>query len=48
MARRARFEGYVMAGKGQAEKPALSVKDKLSQMKAKAKEANKKSEKEDK
>lgn len=48
MARRSRFEAYANAMKGQAEKPALSVKDKLSQMKAKAKEVNKKPEKEDK
>ena len=36
MARRSRFEGYVNAMKGQAEKPALSVKDRLSQMKSKS------------
>ena len=48
MARRSRFEGYVNAVKGQAEKPALSVKDRLSQMKEKAKTINRKSEKEGK
>lgn len=48
MARRSRFEGYVNAVKGQAEKPALSVKDRLSQMKEKAKNGNRKLEKEDK
>ena len=48
MARRSRFEGYVTAVKGQAEKPALSVKDRLSQMKEKAKNGNRKLEKEGK
>lgn len=48
MARRSRFEGYVNAMKGQADKPALSVKERLSQMKAMAKEASKKTEKEGK
>ena len=48
MARRSRFEGYVNAVKGQAAKPALSVKDRLSQMKEKAKNGNRKLEKEGK
>ena len=48
MARRSRFEGYVNAVKGQAEKPALSVKDRLSQMKEEAKNGNRKLEKEGK
>ena len=48
MARRSRFEGYVNAVKGQAEKPALSVKDRLSQLKEKAKNGNRKFEKEGK
>ena len=48
MARRSRFEGYVNAVKWQAEKPALSVKDRLSQMKEKAKNGNRKLEKEGK
>ena len=48
MARRSRFEGYVNAMKWQAEKPALSVKDRLSQMKEKAKTVNRKPEKEGK
>ena len=48
MARRSRFEGYVNAVKGQTEKPALSVKDRLSQMKEKAKNGNRKLEKEGK
>ena len=48
MARRSRFEGYVNAVKGQAEKPALSVKDRLSRMKEKAKTVNRKPEKEGK
>ena len=48
MARRSRFEGYVNAVKGQAEKPALSVKDRLSQMKEKAKTVNRRPEKEGK
>ena len=48
MARRSRCEGYVNAIKGQAEKPALSVKDRLSQMKEKAKTVNRKPEKEGK
>ena len=48
MARRSRFEGYVNAVKGQAEKPALSVKDRLSQMKEKAKNGNRKLEQEGK
>ena len=43
MARKSRYLGYVNAmKKGQAAKPALSIKDKLSQMKEKAKEVNKK------
>lgn len=48
MARRSRFEEYVNVMKGQAEKPALSVKDRLSQMKEKAKNVNRKPEKEGK
>ena len=48
MARRSRFEGYVNGMKGQAEKPASSIKEKLSQMKARSKETNKKDMKEDK
>ena len=48
MARRSRFEGYVNVMKGQAEKPTLSVKDRLSQMKEKAKNVNRKPEKEGK
>ena len=48
MARRSRFEGYVNVMKGQAEKPALSVKDRLSQMKEKSKIVNRKTEKEGK
>ncbi len=48
MARRSRFEGYVNAMKGQAKKPALSIKDRLSQMKEKAKTVNRKPEKEGK
>ena len=48
MARRSRFEGYVNVMKGQDEKPALSVKDRLSQMKEKAKNVNRKPEKEGK
>ena len=48
MARRSHFEGYVNAMKGQAEKPALSVKDRLSQMKEKVKTVNRKPEKEGK
>lgn len=48
MARRSRFEGYVNVMKEQAEKPALSVKDRLSQMKEKAKTVNRKPEKEGK
>ena len=48
MARRSRFEGYVNVMKGQAEKPALSVKDRLSHMKEKAKTINRKTEKEGK
>ena len=46
MARRSRFEGYVNAVKGQAEKPALSIKEKLSAMKEKAKTVNQKPVKE--
>lgn len=42
MARKSRFEGYTNYMKGQAAKPALSIKGKLSQMKEKAKEVNKK------
>ena len=43
MAKKSRYLGYVSAmKKGQAEKPALSIKSKLSQMKEKAKEVNKK------
>ena len=49
MARRSRFEGFVNGvTKGQAEKPALSVKAKLSQLKAKANEINNKLKKEEK
>ena len=48
MARRSRFEGYVNGMKGQAEKPASSIKDRLSQMKEKAKNVNRKPEKEGK
>ena len=48
MARRSRFEGYVNAMKGQAEKPALSIKEKISAMKEKAKTTNRKPEKEGK
>ena len=48
MARRSRFEGYVNGMKGQAEKPALSVKDRIFRMKEKAKTVNQKSEKEGK
>jgi len=48
MARKSRFEGYSNCMRGQAEKPALSIKDKLSRMKAKSKEANKKETKEGK
>ena len=48
MARRSRLEGYVNVMKGQAEKPALSVKDRLSQMKENAKTVNRKPEKEGK
>ena len=48
MARRSRFEGYVNVMKGQAEKPALSVKDRLSQMKETANTVNRKPEKEGK
>ena len=48
MARKSRFEGYVNGMKGQAEKPASSVKEKLSQMKARTKENDKKDMKEDK
>ena len=43
MARKSRYLGYVNAmKKGQAVKPAFSIKGKLSQMKEKAKEVNKK------
>ena len=43
MARISRYLRYANASKkGQAEKPALSIKGKLSQMKEKAKEVNKK------
>lgn len=43
MARKSRYMGYVNAmNKGQAAKPALSIKSRLYQMKEKAKEANKK------
>jgi hypothetical protein len=43
MARKSRYLGYVNAmKKGRAAKPALSIKGKLSQMKEKAKEVNKK------
>ena len=43
MARKSRYLRYANAmKKGQAEKPALSIKGKLSQMKEKAKEVNKK------
>ena len=37
MARRLRLSAYALSMKGQAEKPALSVKDRLSQMKEKEK-----------
>lgn len=48
MARRSRYAAYVkhVTG-GQAEKPALSVKERLSAMKEKAKNVNKKPEKEE-
>ena len=43
MARKSRYLGYVCAmKKGQAKETALSMKGKLSQMKEKAKEVNKK------
>jgi hypothetical protein len=43
MARKSRYLGYINGvKKGQAEKPALSIKGKLSQMKEKAKEVNRK------
>lgn len=43
MARKSRYLGYANAiKKGQAKAPALSIKGKLSQMKEKAKEVNKK------
>lgn len=43
MARKSRYLRYANdMKKGQAEKPALSIKGKLSQMKEKAKEVNKK------
>ncbi len=48
MARKSRFEGYTDHMNGQAAKPALSIKDKLSRMKEKSKEINKKETKEDK
>ena len=48
MARRSRFEGYLNVMKGRAEKPALYVKDRLSQMKEKVKNVNRKPEKEGK
>lgn len=48
MARKSRLEYYAKSMKGQAEKPVLSVKEKLSLMKAKAKEVNKKEVKEEK
>ena len=49
MARKSRYLGYVNAmKKGQAAKPALSINGKLSQMKEKAKNGNRKLEKEGK
>ncbi len=48
MAKRSRYLGYINGVKGQAERPAPSIKDKLSEMKEKAKQINKKPEKEDK
>ena len=42
MARKSRMEGYVSAMKGQAEKPASSVRKRLAQMKQKTKTAKKK------
>ena len=42
MARKSRMEGYVSAMKGQAEKPASSVRERLAQMKQKTKTAKKK------
>ena len=43
MARKSRYLGYVSAmKKRQTKEPALSIKGKLSQMKEKAKEVNKK------
>ncbi|MBQ6575248.1 MAG: hypothetical protein IJL90_03990 [Lachnospiraceae bacterium] len=48
MARKSRYMAYAknVAG-GQAEKPALSVKERLSAMKEKAKNVNKKPDKEE-
>lgn len=44
MARKSRYLGYINGmKKGQADKPALSIKGRLSQMKEKAKEVNRKS-----
>ena len=46
MARKSRYSEYAKAVYGeQGEVPALSIRDKLSQMKEKSKEVNKKSEK---
>lgn len=46
MARKSRYLGYVNSmNKGQAARPALSIKDRLSRMKEKANEVNKKPEK---
>ena len=42
MARKSRLEGYVSALKGQAAKPASSVRERLAQMKQKTKTAKKK------
>ena len=42
MARKSRMEGYVSAMKGQAAKPAPSVRERLAQMKQKTKTAKKK------
>lgn len=48
MARKSRYMAYVKHVTGeQAEKPALSVKERLSAMKEKAKTVNKKPEKEE-
>ncbi|WP_155834583.1 hypothetical protein [Butyrivibrio sp. FC2001] len=42
MARLSRLVEYAKSMGGQADKPALSIKDKLSEMKEKSKEVNKK------